>query len=59
MDFTTTVKKISVSHGAGFVVFMLGEIMPMPDLPKILAAEKIDLTDDGERYSNRRGAIHF
>ena len=47
-DFTVTVKKISVSSGAGFVVPLLGDIMTMPGLPKIPAAEKIDLTDDGE-----------
>jgi len=47
-DFTVTVKKISVSSGAGFVVPLLGEIMTMPGLPKIPAAEKIELTDDGE-----------
>ena len=47
-DFTITVKSIGISSGAGFAVPMLGDIMTMPGLPKVPAAESIDLTDDGE-----------
>lgn len=46
-DFTVTVKNVKVSAGAGFVVVLTGDIMTMPGLPKVPAAEKIDVTDDG------------
>ncbi len=46
-DFTVTVKNVKVSAGAGFIVVLTGDIMTMPGLPKIPAAEKIDVTDDG------------
>ncbi len=45
--FTVTVKNVKVSAGAGFVVVLTGDIMTMPGLPKVPAAEKIDVTDDG------------
>ena len=45
--FAVTVKSISISSGAGFVVPMLGDIMTMPGLPKEPAAENIDLTEEG------------
>ena len=45
--FTVTVKQVKVSAGAGFVVVLTGDIMTMPGLPRIPAAEKIDVTDDG------------
>jgi formate--tetrahydrofolate ligase len=47
-DFTLIVTDVSVSSGAGFVVVYCGDIMTMPGLPKIPAAERIDITDDGE-----------
>ena len=47
-DFTVIVTDASLSAGAGFVVALCGEIMTMPGLPKVPAAEKIDVTDDGE-----------
>ena len=47
-DFEITVKRVKVSAGAGFVVVLTGDIMTMPGLPKIPAAEKIDVTDDGK-----------
>jgi len=47
-DFTVTVTDASLSAGAGFVVALCGEIMTMPGLPKIPAAEKIDVSDDGQ-----------
>ncbi len=47
-DFKITVKKVKVSAGAGFIVVLTGDIMTMPGLPKVPAAEKIDVTDDGK-----------
>ncbi len=46
-DFTLNVRDLTVSAGAGFVVALTGNIMTMPGLPKVPAAEKIDVTDDG------------
>ena len=46
--FTVTVRNLKVSAGAGFVVALTGNIMTMPGLPKVPAAEKIDLTDEGK-----------
>lgn len=46
-DFTITVRDVRLSNGAGFVVVFTGDIMTMPGLPKVPAAEKIDLNDDG------------
>lgn len=45
--FTVTVRNLKVSAGAGFIVAFTGDIMTMPGLPKVPAAEKIDLLDDG------------
>ena len=45
--FTVTVKEVKVSAGAGFVVVLTGDIMTMPGLPKVPAAEKIDVDDKG------------
>ncbi len=46
-DFTVTVSKVKVSAGAGFIVAQTGEIMTMPGLPKVPAAERIDIDEDG------------
>lgn len=46
--FTVTVKNVKVSAGAGFVVVLTGDIMTMPGLPKVPAAEKIDVDADGK-----------
>ena len=46
--FTVTVRKIKVSAGAGFIVALTGNIMTMPGLPKVPAAEKIDVDEDGK-----------
>ena len=46
-DFTVTVKNVRVSAGAGFVVVLTGDIMTMPGLPKVPAAERIDVDADG------------
>lgn len=45
--FTVTVRNIKVSAGAGFIVALTGDIMTMPGLPKIPAAEKIDVDEGG------------
>jgi formate--tetrahydrofolate ligase len=47
-NFSLIVTDASVSSGAGFVVVYCGDIMTMPGLPKSPAAERIDVTDDGE-----------
>ncbi len=46
--FTVTIRKVKVSAGAGFVVVLTGAIMTMPGLPKVPAAEKIDVNEDGK-----------
>ena len=45
--FTVTIKKVKVSAGAGFIVVLTGDIMTMPGLPKVPAAEKIDVDENG------------
>ena len=47
-DFTVTVRNIKVSAGAGFLVALTGEIMTMPGLPKVPAAERIDVDETGK-----------
>ena len=47
-DFTVTVRNVKVSAGAGFIVALTGDIMTMPGLPKIPAAEKIDVDENGK-----------
>ncbi|MBM6989242.1 MAG: formate--tetrahydrofolate ligase [Olsenella umbonata] len=46
--FRITVRNLKVSAGAGFIVALTGDIMTMPGLPKVPAAEKIDVTPDGK-----------
>ena len=46
--FTVTVKKVRVNAGAGFVVALTGNILTMPGLPKVPAAENIDVGQDGK-----------
>ena len=46
-DFRITVREVKLCSGAGFVVVKTGEIMTMPGLPKVPAAEKIDVDEDG------------
>ena len=46
-DFEITVRALRVSTGAGFVVALTGDIMTMPGLPKVPAAENIDVDDEG------------
>ena len=45
--FTVTVRNVRISSGAGFIVVLTGDIMTMPGLPKIPAAEKIDVDENG------------
>ncbi len=47
-DFRVSVRNVRVSAGAGFVVALTGDIMTMPGLPRVPAAEKIDVTPDGK-----------
>ena len=45
--FTVTVRSVTVSAGAGFLVALTGDVLTMPGLPKVPAAENIDVDDDG------------
>ena len=47
-DFEITVRNLKISAGAGFIVALTGEIMTMPGLPKVPAAEKIDVDETGK-----------
>ena len=47
-DFVVTVRSLKVSAGAGFLVALTGEILTMPGLPKVPAAEKIDVDESGK-----------
>ena len=46
--FTVTVRNLKVSAGAGFIVALTGDIMTMPGLPKVPAAERIDVDETGK-----------
>ena len=46
--FLVTVRNVKVSAGAGFIVALTGDIMTMPGLPKVPAAEKIDVDENGK-----------
>lgn len=46
-DFTIHIREVYVSAGAGFVVAITGTVMTMPGLPKVPAAERIDVDDEG------------
>ena len=45
--FTVTVRSVKIAAGAGFVVVLTGNILTMPGLPKVPAAERIDVDEDG------------
>ena len=47
-DFHITVREIKISAGAGFLVAMTGSILTMPGLPKVPAAEKMDIDENGK-----------
>ena len=46
-DFKITIRNCRIAAGAGFIVVLTGDVMTMPGLPKVPAAEKIDVSDDG------------
>ena len=46
-DYSITIRDVDLKAGAGFVVALAGNIMTMPGLPKVPAAESIDIDDDG------------
>ncbi|MEK6263613.1 MAG: formate--tetrahydrofolate ligase [Clostridium sp.] len=46
-NFTINIKEVKISNGAGFVVALTGNIMTMPGLPKVPAANKMDIFEDG------------
>ena len=46
--FKVTIRNVKISAGAGFIVVLTGEIMTMPGLPKVPAAEKIDVDKNGK-----------
>ncbi|MGL5085037.1 MAG: formate--tetrahydrofolate ligase, partial [Clostridium sp.] len=46
--FKITVKEVRVSNGAGFIVALTGDVMTMPGLPKLPAANKMDILNSGE-----------
>ena len=46
-DFNINIREVYVSAGAGFVVAITGTVMTMPGLPKVPAAERIDINDEG------------
>ncbi|MDD3673651.1 MAG: formate--tetrahydrofolate ligase, partial [Synergistaceae bacterium] len=46
-DFKVTVREVRLSAGAGFIVAICGAMMTMPGLPKVPAAEKIDVDSEG------------
>ena len=45
--FKITVRNLKVSAGAGFIVALTGDVMTMPGLPKVPAAERIDVDENG------------
>ena len=47
-NFDITVKEVRVSNGAGFIVVLTGDIMTMPGLPKVPAANRMDIIENGE-----------
>lgn len=47
-DFEVTVRNLKISAGAGFIVALTGDIMTMPGLPKVPAAERIDVDETGK-----------
>ena len=46
--FTITIRDVNLKAGAGFVVAIAGKIMTMPGLPRVPAAENIDIDENGE-----------
>lgn len=46
--FTVNIREVYISAGAGFIVVITGAVMTMPGLPKVPAAERVDVTDEGK-----------
>ena len=46
--FTMTVREIKISAGAGFIVALTGDVMTMPGLPKVPAANNMDIDENGK-----------
>ena len=46
--FKVTIKNVKISAGAGFIVVLTGDILTMPGLPKVPAAERIDVDENGK-----------
>ncbi|NDF01490.1 MAG: formate--tetrahydrofolate ligase, partial [Verrucomicrobia bacterium] len=46
--FTITVRDFEIANGAGFLVALTGAMMRMPALPKVPAAERIQVSEEGE-----------
>jgi formate--tetrahydrofolate ligase len=44
---TVEISEVRLANGAGFIVAIAGDMMTMPGLPKVPAAERIDISDDG------------
>ena len=49
-DYDITIRDVEVKTGAGFIVALAGKIMTMPGLPRVPAAESIDIDEDGNTY---------
>ena len=47
-NFSITIKDLTISNGAGFIVAIAGNILKMPGLPKTPAAEKIDIDENSK-----------
>jgi len=46
--FNITIRELKVSAGAGFIVTLTGNILTMPGLPKVPAAERVDVDENGK-----------
>ena len=57
--FTLNVKEIRLSAGAGFIVALTGNVMVMPGLPKVPAAENIDVDENGNLIYTDNSAYDF
>ncbi len=56
-DFEVTVRNLKISAGAGFIVALTGDIMTMPGLPKVPAAERIDVDETGRSQDCSNGNV--
>ena len=57
--FTITVNEVRLSAGAGLIVMLCGSIVTMPGLPRVSAAELMQVDSDGQTISSRLGAYHL